>query len=240
MKMFKTQAEVKALAEGLVKTLGTVSERDVCLCPPFTGLSVMREAFKGSSIALGGQDMYWEKEGAFTGEVSAEMLIDAGCAYVIIGHSERRQYFAETDVTVNRKIQAAFRAGLRPIVCVGELLAQREAGATFAVLETQINGGLKGLPVAAPDKMVIAYEPVWAIGTGKTATPEQAQEVHAFIRKNISALFGKTIADGMRILYGGSVKPDNIKGLMKQQDIDGALVGGACLKADQFSAIINY
>ena len=240
MKMFKKQAEVKALGEELKSKLSNVKDREILMCPPYTSLGIMRDVLKGSNIALGGQNIFWEKEGAYTGEVSAEMLADAGCRYVIIGHSERRQYFNETDENVNKKIRAAQRAGLMPVICVGEILSQRESGKTFAVVETQLTGALQGITVGNPETVIIAYEPVWAIGTGKTATPQQAQEVHSFIRKKLSEIIGSNEADGMRILYGGSVKPESIKGLMAQPDIDGGLVGGACLKAEQFAQIVQY
>jgi triosephosphate isomerase len=189
---------------------------------------------------MASQDCYWEEEGAFTGEVAPKLLKDAGCSHAIIGHSERRQYFGETDLTVNKKTNAAIAAGLCAIVCVGESLAERESNQTFNVIETQIKGGLDGFAVEAFAHIVIAYEPVWAIGTGKTASDAQAQEVHAFIRQLVASQFGQAVADAVRILYGGSVKPDNVKGLMSQTDIDGALVGGASLKAESFAAIANF
>ncbi|MFH1380525.1 MAG: triose-phosphate isomerase [bacterium] len=239
MKMFKTQREAEELAEGLASSLSGVKDRDICMCPPYASLHVLREVFDGTNIALGAQNLHWEKEGAFTGELSAEMLKDAGCSYIIVGHSERRQYFGETETTVNKKIKAVHRVHLKPIMCVGETLQERESGSTFNIIETQLTRGLADIRLTSPDQLVVAYEPVWAIGTGKTATTDQAQEVHVFIRKKLAGLF-KNKAEEIRILYGGSVKPENIKGLMLQADIDGALVGGACLKADQFTAIVKY
>jgi triosephosphate isomerase len=210
------------------------------VAPVFTALNRVAEALSGSDIRLAAQDCYWEDEGAYTGEVGPKLLVDAGCSHVIIGHSERRQYFGETDETVNKKALAAIAAGLTAIVCVGETLAEREADRTFSVIETQLKGSLSGFSAEMLAKTVIAYEPVWAIGTGKTASNAQAQEVHAFIRSLLVRLFGQATADATRILYGGSVKPDNVKGLMSQADIDGALVGGASLKAEAFGAIVNF
>ena len=189
---------------------------------------------------VGGQDLYWEEKGAFTGEISAVKIKDAGCTYVIIGHSERRQYFHETNETVGKKIHAALKIGLTPIVCIGETLSERESGRTFSVNEKQIREGLGTLSKEQASKITIAYEPVWAIGTGKVATPSQAEEVHIYIRKTIANMFGHDVADGLRILYGGSVKPENISELMAQKNIDGALVGGASLEADSFMKIIKY
>ena len=201
---------------------------------------MLSDAVKGSNVSLAAQDCYWEEEGAFTGEVAPKLLKDAGCSHVIIGHSERRQYFGETDQTVNKKAKAAIAAGLTAIVCVGETLAERESEQTFSVIETQIKGGLAGFSEDSFVNIVIAYEPVWAIGTGKTASDVQAQEVHVFIRQLIARLFNPSVAEAVRILYGGSVKPDNVKGLMAQADIDGALVGGASLKAESFAAIATF
>lgn len=240
MKMFKTRDEVKELLTGLRKEVAHISDREILMCPSFVSLHAAREVLKGSHIFLGAQNVFWESEGAFTGEVSAEMLRDCGCTHIIVGHSERRRYFGDTDEACNKKVRAVFRVNLIPILCVGEKLSQRESGSTFTVIETQLNGSLKDIPLRSPDRMVIAYEPVWAIGTGKTATPEQAQEVHRFIRGKLAVLYGHTQSQQIRILYGGSVKPNNIKTLMAQPDIDGALVGGACLKVDQFLAIVQY
>jgi triosephosphate isomerase len=210
------------------------------VAPVFTALSRVAEALSGSNVNLAAQDCYWEEEGAFTGEVAPKMLVDAGCSHVIIGHSERRQYFGESDETVNKKAKSALASGLAAIVCVGETLAEREADKTFSVIETQLLGGLAGFSAEMLTRTVIAYEPVWAIGTGKTASDDQAQEVHAHIRSLVAQQFGQVCADAIRILYGGSVKPDNVKGLMAQPDIDGALVGGASLKAESFAAIANF
>jgi triosephosphate isomerase len=237
-KMNKTVAEARAYARGLRDALQAFAGREVVVCPPFTLLPEVAEALRGSPIALGAQNVHWEKQGAFTGEVSAGMLVELGCLYVIVGHSERRQFFGETDATVHQRTRAALAAGLTPIVCIGETLHEREANATFTVVARQLRGGLTGLPPAA--RLVIAYEPVWAIGTGKTATPEQAQEVHSFIRKECAALHGDSWAQAVQILYGGSVKPDNMAALMRQPDIDGGLVGGACLEVASFAAIVRY
>ena len=213
--------------------------REIVVAPSFTALSSVSRALTGTSMTLAAQNLYWEDKGAFTGEVSAEMLLDVGCDYVIVGHSERRQLFAESDEWVNRKIGAALSAGLIPIFCVGETLAEREMGETFSVIERQLTIGLKDVSITDPDDLVIAYEPVWAIGTGKTATPGQAQEVHSYIREVLKKIFDEAAYD-IRILYGGSVKPDNIDELMTEPDIDGALVGGASLKADSFARIVNF
>ena len=218
--------------------LDGVSDRQIVVCPPFTALSAAAEELKGSAISLGAQNAHWEKQGAFTGEVSVPMVTETGCQFVIVGHSERRQYFAETDATVHKRMQAVIAGGLTPIVCIGETLQERESNQTFAVLERQIKTGLADL--AKPGDVVIAYEPVWAIGTGKTATPDQAQEAHAFIRKQFALLYGAAAADAVRILYGGSVKPDNAAALMKQPDIDGGLVGGACLEVESFVSIVTF
>lgn len=240
-KMYKTIVEGIELTNGLKRELFQIDgERiDIVVCPPFTALSEVAEVVADSNIRLGAQDMYWQEEGAFTGEVSAPMLKDAGCTYVIIGHSERRQYFHETNDTVNKKIQAALKHGLTPILCVGETLKEREDNRTFAVLEDHLLNGLKGISGEDIQKMVIAYEPVWAIGTGKTATPAQAQEAQKYIRDLLSRMYNRETAEGIRIQYGGSVKPDNIAELMRQPDIDGALVGGASLTIDSFSVIVR-
>ena len=239
-KLFKTIPEALAMISELKPLVAATSGVEIVVAPVFTALSKVADAISGSNIKLSAQDCYWVEEGAFTGEVSPKLLKDAGCSHVIIGHSERRQYFSETDATVNKKTKAALAAGLKAIVCVGETLAEREADKTFAVIETQIKDGLEGLDTTQLGNAIIAYEPVWAIGTGKTASDAQAQEVHAFIRALVSKMYGATAADAIRILYGGSVKPDNIKSLMAQTDIDGALVGGASLKADSFAAIVNF
>lgn len=239
-KMFKTCSEAVSTAAVLVKNVADVSGRDVLIAPPYTALYPVSEVLAGSRVSLGAQNLFWEKEGAYTGEISAAMLASAGCRYVIIGHSERRQHFNETDETVNRRIQAALKGALIPVFCVGESEQARDSGQTFSVLDKQINNGLKNLFAKDLEKLVIAYEPVWAIGTGKTASSRQAQEVHEFLRSLLSKSLGREPADSIRILYGGSVKPDNIAELMGMPDVDGALVGGASLNADTFSAIVNY
>lgn len=235
-KMYKTLGEAVDFIKGIKPQVADVTERTILVCPPYPVLKEAGNMIAGSNISLGAQNLFWEEEGAFTGEVSAPMLKAVGCQYVIIGHSERRQYFGETDETVNKKLQAALKHGLISIVCVGETLAQRESGETYKVIEKQIKDGLKTLSEDQWKLVVIAYEPVWAIGTGKTATPEQAQEVHAFIR----GLLPKTVAQEIRILYGGSVKPENIKELMSKPDIDGGLVGGAALKVDSFAKLVKF
>ncbi len=239
-KMYKTAPEAAATARQLVENLGPITGKDVMIAPTFTALGQLAEVFEDSPVALGAQNMHWEADGAYTGEISPAMLVAAGCTYVIIGHSERRQYFGETDETVNRKVSAALAHRLIPVLCVGETEAQRESNETFSVLDKQIGNGLEGFSSNDLETLVIAYEPVWAIGTGKTATTEQAQEIHAFLRDRINADFGKSLARSIRILYGGSVKPTNIVELMAMPDIDGALVGGASLEADSFGAIVNY
>jgi triosephosphate isomerase len=239
-KLFKTIADATGMVNELKPLVAGTTDVEIVVAPVFTALNRVAEALSGSNVRLAAQDCYWEEEGAYTGEVSPKLLADAGCSHVIIGHSERRQYFGETDETVNKKAKAVISAGLTAIVCVGETLAERESGRTFAVIESQVKGGLAAFSAGLLAKTIIAYEPVWAIGTGKTASDAQAQEVHAFIRSLLAALFGQEVADAMRILYGGSVKPDNVKGLMSQPDIDGALVGGASLKADSFAAIVNF
>lgn len=235
-KMFKTLTESVDLAKKLKELVKDVKDRTVVVCPTYPALQAVADTLQDSQIGVGAQNLYWEDQGAFTGEISAPMLKAAGCTYVIIGHSERRQYFGETDEAVNKKLLAALKHKLYPIVCVGETLKQREANETFKVIEKQIKIGLQSLDISHWSLVIIAYEPVWAIGTGKVATKEQAQEVHAFIRKLLPA----EVAQNVRILYGGSVKPDNVKDLMAQPDIDGALVGGASLKAEDFSAIVKY
>jgi triosephosphate isomerase (TIM) len=239
-KMFKTCPEAVAEAKRLVAAVQGLTDRQAMIAPTFTALAPVHEVLKGSSISLGAQNLYWENEGAFTGEISAPMIVSAGCSHVIIGHSERRQYFGETDETVNKKTGAAIASGLIPVVCVGESEAERDANETFSVLDKQIT---KGLNTYLPENLatlVIAYEPIWAIGTGKTATPEIAQETHGFIRETIGKNFGGPLAESIRILYGGSVKPDNVDSLMAKPDIDGALVGGASLNAETFGKIIHF
>lgn len=238
-KMYKTPAETKAFFEAFRPLVAKVTDREIVICPPFTNLEAAAGAVKGTRIGIGAQNLYWAKEGAFTGEISARMIVGCGCSHVIIGHSERRQYFGETDETVLQKTVAALEAGLTPIVCVGERLEHREAGQTEAVLRGQVKNGIGGLTPEQFAKIVIAYEPVWAIGTGKTATPEIAEDAHRVIRAEVRAKFGAA-ADAVRILYGGSVKPDNTKTLMSKEEIDGVLVGGAALDAASFGAIVNY
>ncbi len=237
-KMNLLSDEAVALATAVVEAAGE-SGPDVLLCPSFTLIGPVREAVEGSRVAVGAQNVYWEQKGAYTGEVSAPMIVDAGCSHVIVGHSERRQFFGETDISVNRRTRTALDAGLTPIVCVGETLEEREEGHTEEVIEQQIGGAFERFTVEDMEKVVIAYEPVWAIGTGKTATPETAQEVHALIRSWLTERFGETLAQQVRILYGGSMKPANAVDLLAQGDIDGGLVGGASLKTDQFKEIID-
>jgi len=238
-KMHKTSAETNILVSEIIEKTGGVSGVDIVVAPPFTSLAAAKSAIGSSGIGLSAQNVHWEDEGAFTGELSAAMLLDAGCGWVIIGHSERRQFFGETDNTVNKRLKAALSAGLKPIVCVGETLDQREAGSTEEVVSSQLAGGLSGIDESFLPDTVIAYEPVWAIGTGKTATSDQAQEIHALIRGWLGGNYGAEKADETRILYGGSVKPGNAAELLAMPDIDGALVGGASLKADDFGAIIR-
>ena len=239
-KMFKTAGETRAFIEKFKPLVERASHCEIVLCPPFTSLAAAAEAARGSNLAVGAQDMHWEKKGAFTGEGTAAMLLEAGCRYVILGHSERRELFHETDELVSRKLAAALEAGLTPIVCVGEKLEEREAAATEQVLARQFAGACSALTAAQFSRIIIAYEPVWAIGTGRTATPEMAAETHRVLRRLAEERFGTQAAQELRILYGGSVKPDNIKGLMAQQEIDGALVGGASLEPDSFAAIVNF
>ncbi len=239
-KMNKTTVEASDLAAKLIPLVFSVKDREIVLGPPFTSLEAVSETRKGTNIVLAAQTMHWEDKGAFTGEISAEMLLDLGCKYVIIGHSERRQYFGETDETVNKKVKQALKKGLLPIMCVGETLAEREAGRLNDVINRQVTGGLKDISADDMRKIVIAYEPVWAIGTGKTATPEQANEVHGLIRQRVKALYNAEIAESLRIQYGGSVTPENVSSLMAKPDIDGALVGGASLKPESFAALVNF
>lgn len=238
-KMHNTISEAIELVNGLKRELVDLESVDVAICPAFTALSSVNDVLSSSSIKLGAQNVYWEEKGAFTGEISVSMLKDAGCYYGIIGHSERRKYFGETECTVNKRIKAALAGGLFPIVCVGETLGDREADKTIEVVKAQLNGAFEGIMPEQMEKIVIAYEPVWAIGTGKTATPDQAQEVHKFIREWVKTKFSADLADTLRILYGGSVKPDNARELMACPDIDGSLVGGAALKVDSFSGIVK-
>jgi len=227
------------LVRALLKDLPT-DGRQFLVAPPYTALTVVAELVKGTPIILAAQNLHWEPKGAFTGECSAAQLKDAGCTAVIIGHSERRQFFGETDATVAKRLRAAVDAGLLPIVCIGETLDERESNRTWRVLETQLKGGLDGFKAEELSELVIAYEPVWAIGTGKTASQEQAEDAHLFVRKTLAKIFGEDFAQKTRILYGGSVKPENVDSLMSEPDVDGALVGGASLKADSFSRIMAF
>lgn len=239
-KMNKTVSEAVDLVRQLKASASGVRDVDIVVAPPFTALGAVSREIKGSNIELGAQDIFWEPSGAYTGEVSATMLKDVGCRYVIIGHSERRQYFGEKDESVQKKIKASLGEGLLPIVCVGEPLEAREAGKTFDVIKVQVVKGLEGFSQDEMEKITIAYEPIWAIGTGKTATPQQAEEVHAFIREQLTDLTNRQVSEQMRIQYGGSVNPDNISDLMGKPNIDGALVGGASLKVDSFSRIVKF
>jgi len=240
-KMYKTVGDAVDTALALKPLVANANHCEVVIAPVFTALKTVADRLEGSNIRVAGQDCSTEvEEGAHTGEVLASMLKDAGASYVIVGHSERRQFYCETDVQVNKKTHAGIRSGLTVIVCVGETLDQREQGSAENVVSTQLSGGLSGLTPSDLDRIIVAYEPVWAIGTGRTATPEQAQEMHAFIRRVFAERHSKAAGEALRILYGGSVKPDNIAGLMKQADIDGALVGGASLKAESFAQIVNY
>ncbi|MBI1357502.1 MAG: triose-phosphate isomerase [Acidobacteria bacterium] len=239
-KMFKTVQQTVQFFDEFKHLVAGAAGREIVLCPPFPALAAASEAVRGTSIQIGAQNLHWEAEGAFTGEVSAGMLLGCGCSHVIIGHSERRQYFGETDATVAKRVDAALAAGLTPIVCVGETLEEREASRTEDVLATQFSGGLGHLSSESFGKILIAYEPVWAIGTGKTATPEMAGDAHAFLRAKAAETFGAEAAAGVRILYGGSVKPNNVKGLMEREDIDGGLVGGASLDPESFAAIVRF
>ncbi|MFQ3661318.1 MAG: triose-phosphate isomerase [Chloroflexaceae bacterium] len=239
-KMYKTVGEAVDLVKALLGGLQIGKDREVVVCPPFTALYAVRPLLVGTGVALGAQNVYYEREGAYTGEVAPGMLVDVGCSYVIIGHSERRQYFGETDAGVNRKLHAARAAGLHPIVCVGESKPQRDAGEAEPIVTGQVRAALEGVSAEQMADVVIAYEPIWAIGTGDTATPADAQAMHLAIRRTLAELYGDAVAQTVRIQYGGSVKPDNIDDLMAQPDIDGALVGGASLKAESFLRIVHY
>jgi triosephosphate isomerase len=239
-KMHKTVGEAVDLVSDLRELVSTLRGRvEVVVAPPYTALAAVQRALSESDIALAGQNCHWEPAGAFTGEVSAPMLKDVGCRYVIVGHSERRQYFAETDETVNRRARAVSKAGLVPIICMGETLKEREANETFHVVARQLRAALAGFSAHEVGQVVLAYEPVWAIGTGRNATADQAQEVHGFIREQLVEVHGRSAAGAVRIQYGGSVKPDNAAEILAQPDVDGALVGGASLKAADFAAIVN-
>jgi triosephosphate isomerase (TIM) len=237
-KMNKTVTEAAELAKAVVGAMAAPTETEVVLCPPFADLTAVAAVIKGTPIKLGGQNMHWEEKGAFTGEISAAMLLAAGCEFVILGHSERRQFFGETDESVNKKVKAALKAGLTPIVCVGETLAERQSDKTAVVVERQVRGALADLTGEQVAGLVIAYEPVWAIGTGVVATTEQAQQVHAMIRDLVAKLYSDRVTDALRIQYGGSMKPDNAAQLLAQEDIDGGLIGGASLDARSFLDIV--
>lgn len=239
-KMHKTAAEAKLLAEQVAAFGQGVTDRDILLAPPFTALGGVAEAVKGTGIIVAGQNVCWEEQGAFTGEISPLMLKDLGASAALVGHSERRQIFRETDEMINRRLRGGLDQGLTMVLCIGETLEERESGQTMEILEKQVRSGLAEVAAAQIIRVVIAYEPVWAIGTGKTASIDQAQEAHGFIRRLVVDLYEKDIAASMRILYGGSVKPANIDELMAQPDIDGALVGGAALDAESFGRIINF
>ncbi len=239
-KMHKTAAEASGLAKELADSCRGLDDIDIAVAPPFTALAAVRKALEGTAIALGAQNMHWENKGALTGEISPVMLRDAGCRYAILGHSERRQYFGETDETVNRKVLAAFSNSLIPIVCVGESEEERDRNVTFVIVDRQISGALENVTAGQLANLVVAYEPIWAIGTGRTATPAQAQEVHQAIRAKLGKLLGNDAAAGVRILYGGSVKPDNVDSLMAEPDIDGALVGGASLEPRSYERICKF
>jgi triosephosphate isomerase len=238
-KMNKTVDESVDFVNEFISLVSDERDADMALAPSFISLTSVAESLGDGPVALAAQNMHWEEAGAYTGEISSTMLKDAGCSYVILGHSERRQFFGEGDGEVSRKVQAALREGITPILCVGETLGERDYGKTFDTVGTQIGGGLTDVVLESGHEMVLAYEPVWAIGTGKTAGPEEAQEVHAFIRNQLGSLFGRHIADSIRILYGGSVKPDNARALMSMDDIDGALVGGASMEPESFARIIK-
>jgi len=237
-KMNMNLHQSQKLVSEIINGLGKDNKAEVIICPPFTSLSEVNSLLKGTQVKLGAQNMFYEENGAYTAEISADMLKSVGCEYVILGHSERRVIFNESDELINKKIKTAFAKALKPIFCIGELLEQRENGKTMEVVSSQVEKGLEGITTEQMKNIIIAYEPVWAIGTGKTATPEQAQEVHYFIRELVAKKYSTSVAEGLIIQYGGSVKPDNSSELLSQKDIDGALVGGACLKADSFLSII--
>ena len=238
--MYKTQTETRVFFERFLPLIASAAHCDIVVAPPFTALSAAVGAARGSVVSIAAQDAFWEKEGAFTGQVSMGMIVETGCQGVIIGHSERRQYFGETNEGVNKKVKAALAAGLRPIVCVGESLAEREANLTHAVLEKQFEGAFVSLTGDEFSRILLAYEPVWAIGTGRTATPQMAADSHRYLRELAQKRFTSERASALRILYGGSVKPDNVRGLMAQVEIDGALVGGASLDTQSFASIVNF
>lgn len=239
-KLNKTCRESTAAAVSLTEMTADITDREIMIAPTYIALAAVAETLKNSRVALGAQNIFWEDAGAYTGEISGPMLVSAGCTHVIIGHSERRQYFNETDTTVNKRIAAALKVKLKPVLCIGETEAERDANQTFSVLDKQVKKGLEGFSSDDLASLIIAYEPVWAIGTGKTAGKEQAQEAHQYIRSLIASVFGTALADSVRILYGGSVKPDNVAALMAMPDIDGALVGGASLDPETFNKIVHY
>lgn len=241
-KMNKSDAQAREFMQTFLPLVAGHSRDEMVICPPFTAIAAVSQSARGTSVKVGAQDLFWEKEGAYTGEISAGMLLAAGCTHVIIGHCERRQFFGESDETVNKKLHAALAAGLTAIVCVGELLQEREAGRTEDVLRRQCAGALRGLATGKNEdpRFTIAYEPVWAIGTGKTATPQMAVEAHRFIRSRVASALGEPAANAVRILYGGSVKPENATALLSESEIDGALVGGSSLDAKSFAAIVRY
>lgn len=238
--MFKSVAETVSFFDEFKPLVAGADHCEILLCTPFPALTAAVETVRGTGIAIGAQNLYWEKQGAFTGEVSAPMIKAAGCSHVLVGHSERRQYFGETDATVLKRTLAALEEGLTPVVCIGETLDERESGSTEAVLATQFTDGVGALTPDQFSRIIIAYEPVWAIGTGRTATPEIAEEAHRFIRQKVAEKFGAELANGVRILYGGSVKPDNVNSLMSCENIDGGLVGGASLKPEDFAKIVHF
>ncbi|MCK8600157.1 triose-phosphate isomerase [Desulfoferrobacter suflitae] len=239
-KMHKLVHDAVVYVKQLQQEAGVFDDREVLLAPPFTALPAVRIVMERNDFKLGAQNCHWEEQGAYTGEISCGMLKDAGCDYVLVGHSERRHIFGETDDMIRRKVNAAFKHKITPVLCIGEVLEEREAGKTLQVLEDQLKQAVTGLTPALAEQLVVAYEPVWAIGTGKTATPETAQEAHGFIRKQLAAMFDKGVANAVRILYGGSVKPDNVDALMARPDIDGLLVGGASLEVASFKRIVHY
>ncbi len=239
-KMYKTPEQTRAFFDAFLPNVYAQNRDEIVVCPPFICLAAAVDCTRETTVRVGAQNMYWEKEGAYTGEISAGMLLAIGCTHVIIGHSERRQYFGETDDTVNQKLKTALAAGLTPIVCVGEVIQEREAGLTEEVLRRQCSCGLRNISGDEAGSLVIAYEPVWAIGTGKTATPQIAADAHRVVRAEVAKALGSKVADEMRILYGGSVKPENATALMSQAEIDGALVGGASLDPKSFAAIVKY
>ncbi|PSH05563.1 MAG: triose-phosphate isomerase [Acidobacteria bacterium] len=239
-KMYKTPGQTRQFMQEFIPLVAGHTRDQIVICPPFVNIATLVEMAEGTNVEVGAQNVFWEKEGAFTGEISCEMLVGAKCEWVIIGHSERRQYFGETDDTVNRRLEVALEAGLSPIVCVGEVKEEREAGITEDVLRRQCSRAFRGISARKAAKMTVAYEPVWAIGTGLTATPEMANDAHRLIRQEAANVFGDDYARQLRILYGGSVKPENAHNLLEQAEIDGALIGGASLKPDSLAKIVKW